>query len=129
MGKHILFVDDEALMRNLVGDVLREQGFQVSLAISGNDGLESARSCRPDLIVLDIMMPDMDGFEVCQEIRRDNQLHTIPVVMLTAMDNFKLNEQAFAAGADVCMTKPFVPDRLVNMVRTTLLNVTLKNQP
>ena len=129
MGKHILFVDDDALMGRLVSDALKQQGFQVSLAASGKEGLEGARRHPPDLIVLDIMMPGMDGFEVCQEIRRDHKLNSIPVVMLTAMDSSKLNERAFAAGAEVCMTKPFRPDRLVNMVQITLQNAARKTKP
>lgn len=129
MGKHVLCIDDEALMRQLVTDVLQQHGFQVSLAPSGKDGLESARRRPPDLIVLDIMMPGMDGFEVCQEIRRDPRLQRIPVIMLTAMDSTKLNEQAFAAGAEVCMTKPFVADRLINVVNIALQSAALKNKP
>jgi CheY-like chemotaxis protein len=128
MGKNILFVDDEALMRRLVSDVLGQQGFQVSLATCGKEGLENARRHPPDLIVLDIMMPGMDGFEVCQEIRRDRRLQSIPVVMLTAMESIKLNERAFAAGAEVCMTKPFVADRLINMVNIAFQNAAIRNK-
>jgi len=129
MGTHILCVDDEPLMRQLVSDVLKRHGFEVALATNGAEGLERARRRPPDLIVLDIMMPDMDGFEVCRQLRLDPRLRTIPVVMLTAMQSAKLNEQAFAVGADVCMTKPFVPDRLVNMVNIALQNAARQNKP
>ena len=129
MGTHILCVDDEPLMRQLVSDVLKRHGFEVALATNGAEGLERARRRPPDLIVLDIMMPDMDGFEVCRQLRLDPRLRTIPVVMLTAMQSAKLNEQAFAVGADVCMTKPFVPDRLVNMVNIALQNAARVNKP
>jgi DNA-binding response OmpR family regulator len=91
MGKHVLYFEDEPLMGQLVRGVLAHQGFRVSLASSGKDGLEMARRDRPDLILLDIMMPGMDGFEVCREIRRDHQLRRIPVIMLTAMESPKLN--------------------------------------
>jgi len=72
------------------------------------------------------MMPGMDGFQVCEAIRRDDALRSIPVVMLTAMESQKLNERAFAVGAEACMTKPFSPDRLLNAVNITIQNASLK---
>ncbi len=128
MPPHILFVDDDPLMGRLVGDLLKQEGFQVTVARSGKDGLAIAQLRPPDLILLDIMMPEMDGFAVCQTIRRDPELHTVPVVLLTAMESPKLNEQAFAVGADVCMTKPFPPDRLLNVVNLALQNAVLQQQ-
>lgn len=129
MATRVLFVDDDALMGRLVRDFLEQEGFQVTVAPSGKDGLDLARQSPPDLILLDIMMPGMDGFEVCRALRKDVQLHKVPVVMLTAMESAKLNEQAFAAGAEVCMTKPFRPDRLLNVVNLALQNAALKRRP
>jgi CheY-like chemotaxis protein len=120
MGKRVLVVDDDALIGRYIRDVLEQEGFSVTEALSGKDGLEAARNQRPDLILLDVMMPRMSGFQVCEALRRDVELQAIPVVMLTAMEDRKLNEQAFAAGAEVCMTKPFEPDRLVNVVKMAL---------
>ncbi len=128
MAPHILFIDDDPLMGRLVGDLLKQEGFQVTVALNGKDGLARARLRPPDLILLDVMMPGMDGFAVCQALRQDPQLHTVPVVLLTAMESPKLNEQAFAVGADVCMTKPFPPDRLLNVVNLALHNATLQQQ-
>jgi CheY-like chemotaxis protein len=126
MGSRVLFIDDDPLVRRVVRDFLEQEGFQVHLASSGKEGLDIARSQPPDMILLDIMMPGMDGFEVCRTIRRDHALHKIPVVMLTAMESQKLNERAFAAGAEVCMTKPFSPERLLNAVNIALQNAAMK---
>src|SRR5574337_1990588 len=120
MPERILFVDDDSLLQRLVHDVLDREGFRVSLASSGEEGLSSAHCDPPDLIVLDLMMPGMDGLEVCQEIRRHHRLHPIPVVILTAMKTPNLHEQAFTAGADMCLTKPFQPDELVSAVSLAL---------
>jgi DNA-binding response OmpR family regulator len=120
-------VDDDALLQRLVCDVLDREGFSVSIASSGEEGLSSAHSDPPDLILLDLMMPGMDGFEVCQRIRRDHRLRPIPVVILTAMKKPNLNERAFAAGADMCLTKPFQPDELVSAVSFALRTSALKN--
>ncbi|HWU38072.1 MAG TPA: response regulator [Candidatus Acidoferrum sp.] len=129
MGTDILCVDDDPLMHNLLSNLLKQHGFQVSLATNGAEGLERARRRPPDLIVLDIMMPGMDGFEVCRQLRQDPRLRTIPVIVLTAMESSKLNEQAFAVGADVCMTKPFPPDRFISTVNMALQNAARQNKP
>jgi len=126
MGIRVLFIDDDPLVGKLVRDILEQEGFQPTVATSGQQGLDLARAHPPDVILLDIMMPGMDGFEVCEAIRRDHTLHKIPVVMLTAMESQKLNERAFAAGAEVCMTKPFSPERLLNALDLALQNARRK---
>ena len=126
MGCRVLFIDDDPLVGKLVRDLLEQEGYQVAVAISGKEGLNIARAQPPDVFLLDIMMPGMDGFQVCEAIRRDHALRSIPVVMLTAMESQKLNEQAFAAGAELCMTKPFSPERLLNAVNITVQNASLK---
>jgi CheY-like chemotaxis protein len=98
----------------------------VTVATTGKDGLDIARRHPPDLILLDVMMPGMDGFEVCKEVRQDAGLRKVSVVMLTAMESPKLNLRAFAAGAEVCVTKPFQPARLINAVHMVLQNSTRK---
>jgi DNA-binding response OmpR family regulator len=125
-GGRVLFIDDDPLVGKVVRDFLEQEGFQVAVATSGMAGLDLARSNPPDLFLLDIMMPGMDGFEVCDAIRRDQALCKLPVVMLTAMESQKLNERAFAVGAEVCMTKPFSPERLLNAVNIALQNASLK---
>ncbi len=126
MSRHVLIVDDDPLIGQFLVDVLDGKGFTVTVARNGKEGLEAARSQKPDLILLDVMMPELDGFQVCEALRRDAGLEAIPVVMLTAMENQKLNELAFEAGAEVCMTKPFQPDRLVNIINLALDNAVRK---
>ncbi len=120
MGSRVLFIDDDPMVGKLVRDLLEQEGYQATVATSGQQGLNLARTNLPDVILLDIMMPGMDGFEVCEAIRRDDTLQKIPVVMLTAMESQKLNERAFSAGAEVCMTKPFSPERLLNALNIAL---------
>lgn len=125
-GKRILVVDDEPRMINFIRMNLELEGSKILSAKNGLEALDQVRRHNPDLILLDIMMPGMNGFEVCQALRQDAQLYKIPVVMLTAMESSKLNEDAFAAGAELCMTKPFRPDRLVNAMNVALQNAALK---
>jgi two-component system alkaline phosphatase synthesis response regulator PhoP len=108
--------------------MLEHEGYLLTLASSGAEGLASARGRPPDLILLDLMMPGMDGFEVCREIRRDHRLSAIPVVMLTAMKNSDFNREALTAGADLCVSKPFRPDTLVAAVTAALQAALLRNR-
>jgi len=126
MARHVLVVDDDPLIGQYLVDVLDGKGFTVTVARNGKEGLEAARSQRPDLILLDVMMPELNGFQVCEALRRDVALEAIPVVMLTAMENRKLNELAFEAGAEACMTKPFQPDRLINIINLAIDNAARK---
>ena len=128
MGKRVLFVDDEPSIWRSVQSLLEQHGYQVTVAKSGEACLEMARAQPPDLILLDVLMPSMSGLEVCQEIRRDARLREIPVVILTAMKDAKLNERAFAAGAEICMTKPFQPENLITSVRMALQNAAQKRR-
>lgn len=120
MGKRVLVVDDDQDFGRLVRELLVRNGYTVTVVASGKACLETARLERPDLILLDIMMPGMDGYDVCQELRKDEGLHKVPIVILTALEDPKLNQKAFAAGAKLCMTKPFQPDKLINAVQMAL---------
>jgi DNA-binding response OmpR family regulator len=126
VGRNVLFIDDDVLVGQWVRDLLEREGFHVTIALNGRDGLAAARRHPPDLILLDVVLPGMDGFDVCREIRQDSELSTVSVVMLTATKSPKLNANAFAAGAEACVTKPFQPHRLVNTVHMTLQNAALK---
>lgn len=120
MGKRILVVDDDANFGRLIRELLERNGYAVTVVTSGTACLETARREPPDLILLDIMMPGMDGYDVCQELRKDEGLRQVPVVILTAMEDPKLNQRAFAAGAKLCMTKPLRPDKLLNALTMAL---------
>jgi len=102
----ILCVDDDPLIRQLFGDILRFRGYGVLEAADGDAALKMAARERPDLILLDIMMPGIDGFEVCQRLKGDAELRTIPVVILTAMNDPALNTRAFQVGAELALRKP-----------------------
>ena len=117
MPKTILVVDDKANVRTLVRDYLTEQGFHVSTADNGQNALYAARHEKPDLILLDIMMPEMDGYEFIRAYRKESE---IPIILLTA----KLEESdkviGLELGADDYITKPFGMRELVARINTVL---------
>ncbi len=110
--KRILVIDDEAPARWLLALLFREQGAEVYPAGDGPSGLELVRSCRPDLVILDLLLPGMDG---CQVLRRLRQTSDVPVVVLTAIGDRETEARCLAAGADDHVLKPF--DREVLMAR------------
>lgn len=107
---HVLVVDDEWNMRNLLRIYLTKSGFQVSEASNGHEALMSIEQEQFDLILLDIMMPDMDGWEVCKRIRKTRQT---PILMLTARTETKDKVHGLNMGADDYLVKPFEPDELI----------------
>lgn len=119
----LLVVDDEPHGRELLADLLTPQGYQLRFAANGPDALAVAAAQPPDLILLDVMMPGMDGFEVCRRLRADDRLREVPVVMLTALDDRESRLAGLAAGADSFLTKPFDHVELRTRVATiTKLN-------
>ncbi|MFZ2098332.1 MAG: response regulator transcription factor [Anaerolineales bacterium] len=117
MAKKILVIDDEPKIVEICQDYLVKAGFDVSHAYDGPTGLDLARRSPPDLIVLDLMMPDMDGLDVCRELRRGSN---VPIIMLTARVEETDKIIGLEMGADDYMTKPFSPRELVARVRTVL---------
>jgi CheY-like chemotaxis protein/Zn ribbon nucleic-acid-binding protein len=101
----ILCVDDDPLILQMLGDILRFRGYTVVTAPDGEMGLDAAVRERPDLVLLDVMMPGIDGFEVCRLLKADPNLKAIPVVILTAMNDPKLSARAFEAGAILALQK------------------------
>ena len=120
MKSLILVVDDITKNLQVVGTVLRNQGYEVMPAASGDAALKSVRSRLPDLILLDLMMPVMDGLEVCRRLKADPVTVQIPVVFLTASNEMEHLVQGFEAGAVDYVTKPFNPPELLARVRTHL---------
>ncbi len=116
----ILVVDDDPLLRRMVRDCLELADFGVVEAADGPDGLAQIAAVQPDLILLDLMMPGMDGYTVCRALQAEPATHAIPVVFLTASADPNLNRQAYAAGAVACVTKPFRREALLAVVHTTL---------
>jgi two-component system, OmpR family, response regulator len=114
----VLVVDDEPNIRELVQVALKFHGCSVTTAASGKEGLRQAEATRPDLIVLDVMMPDMDGFEVCRRLRAAG--NEVPVIFLTARDTSSDTVTGLALGGDDYVTKPFSVEALVARVRAVL---------
>jgi type II secretory ATPase GspE/PulE/Tfp pilus assembly ATPase PilB-like protein/DNA-binding response OmpR family regulator len=112
----ILSIDDDADIRELVARVLGGAGYETAIAASGEEGLAAAREQRPDLIILDVMMPQMTGYAVCEEMQADPELRNIPVIFLTALGTEQDRAQAFSLGAVDHVVKPFKPDELVASV-------------
>jgi two-component system, OmpR family, response regulator len=114
----VLVVDDEAYITDLVGTALRYEGFDVAVAASGREALSRAGEFRPDLLVLDVMLPDVDGIEVCSRLRRDGI--QAPVVFLTARDATEDKIAGLTVGGDDYVTKPFSLEELIARVRAVL---------
>jgi DNA-binding response OmpR family regulator len=117
MANTILVVDDEKNIVQLARLYLGNEGFHVEEAYDGKQALEKARAVNPDLVVLDIMMPGMDGLSVCRELRKTS---SVPVIMLTARDDDVEKIVGLEVGADDYMTKPFNPRELVARVKAVL---------
>ncbi len=120
MKARVLLVDDEPDALEILGFKLREAGFTPIFAKDGRQALDSARSERPDLIVLDLMLPEVDGLEVCKILRRDPATASIPILMLTARAAEMDRVVGLEIGADDYVTKPFSPRELVLRVRKLL---------
>jgi len=132
--ERILVVDDNRSLVRIIGRILQKEGFEVLTAFDGLEGLERAQHERPDLIILDIVMPGMDGYEVCRNLERDPKTAPIPILMLTVkgqtddpnMDeetlDTRIQEQveAFEAGAIDFLSKPVAAEELLRRVRGLL---------
>jgi len=116
----ILAVDDEPNIVRLIQVNLERMGYQVETANNGVQALEKIRASRPDLVVSDVMMPEMDGFELLSTIRRDPALEDLPVIMLTAKAQDKNVMEGYQRGADMYLTKPFNPMELIAFVKRIL---------
>ena len=116
----ILAVDDEPNIVRLIEVNLTRHGYQVETASNGVQALEKIRASRPDLVVSDVMMPEMDGFELLSTIRRDPALESLPVIMLTAKAGDKDVMQGYSRGTDMYLTKPFNPAELLAFVKRIL---------
>ena len=119
----ILVIDDEAEITEIVETFLKDAGYQVLVENSSVMGIERAKSFRPDLILLDIMMPFMDGYEVCEELKKNKETENIPVIFLTGKDARSDEGKSFKVGGDMFIKKPFNCERLLEIVRIVLLSM------
>jgi len=117
LTKKILAVDDEKNIVRLVQINLEKQGYEVVTASDGREALKKVEEENPDLIVLDVMMPYMDGFEVLQNLRRNPATREIPVIMLTAKAQDADIFKGWASGVDCYLTKPFQPSELLTFIK------------
>ena len=128
MKPKILVVDDEPDVVQLVEYNLKAAGYDVVSAADGADALKKARSASPDLIVLDLMLPEIEGIEVCKQLRRDPHTSAVPILMLTAKAGETDRVVGLELGADDYVTKPFSPRELVLRVKRLLRTETAKEQ-
>ena len=123
MSKTIMIIEDELNMRMLLKETLEEfedKGVELLLAENGEDAIASVRTEKPDIVILDVRMPGMGGFEVCNTIKNELGMNDIYVLMLTS-NGQKFNKQkSIEVGADIFMTKPFDPDEIAEKVAKTL---------
>ncbi len=114
--KRILLADDEEDIKTVVAMFLEAQGYEVVTAFDGLDALEKVRTEKPDLILLDIMMPVLDGFEVCRRLKENEETAKIPILILSAAAHVESVNRGLKAGAKDYIVKPFEPEKLVEKI-------------
>lgn len=122
MPKMILLVDDSDVLRRITSFNLKKQGYEVVEARDGIEALEKLEELKPDLMILDIMMPRLDGFNVLKKMQENDEWKDIPVIVLTAKGGEEDEELALSLGAKKVMTKPFSPIQLLEEVRKEIGN-------
>lgn len=122
MTQSVLIVDDEPMARTLLRLMLVRAGFNVSEAANGYDALDKVKKVRPDVVLLDVMMPGMDGFAVCASIRDHDDTADLPIIMLSAKTDLDSINKGLQVGATKYLTKPISPEDLTEHVREALDN-------
>jgi DNA-binding response OmpR family regulator len=116
----ILIVDDDVAITTLLEKILSFSGFEVTVVNESSEALEQAHEHRPDLFILDLMMPQPNGFEVCRLLRADEDFADTPILIITASDDYNSKGIAYAAGANDYITKPIDQDELPERIRSLL---------
>ncbi|OGC93262.1 MAG: hypothetical protein A2142_01250 [candidate division Zixibacteria bacterium RBG_16_48_11] len=122
-GAKVLVVDDEPDLTDIIQTFLEGAGYHVTSENSSVKAIERAKVLKPDLVLLDITMPVMDGYQVCQELKKNSATADIPVVFLTGKDPGEDNKRSFKSGADLYIKKPFSCESLLEIVRIVLMSV------
>lgn len=118
--KRILIVDDEEDILNLLKFRLEANSYEVLIASDGQEGLNKARNEKPDLVILDLMLPKIDGYKVCRMLKFDESYKNIPIIIFTAKNQKKDEDLGKEMGADAYVTKPFEPEMLLEKIRVLL---------
>jgi diguanylate cyclase (GGDEF)-like protein len=121
--KKILVIDDSDLMLNIIRDIIESAGYEAVTASSGKEGLDLVRKEKPDLVLLDVIMPEMNGFEVCEILRNDDSNNLLPIIILTAKSKDEDKLRGLELGADDYIIKPFNPRELISRVNNTLRRI------
>ena len=119
----VLVIDDEPEITEIISAFLSNAGYEVKVENSSVEGMNVVKSFMPDVILLDIMMPVMDGYEVCSKLKKETTLAQIPVLFLTGKDAKDDAGMSFQSGGDLFIKKPFSCERLLNMVKMVLISV------
>jgi CheY-like chemotaxis protein len=120
MPKRILVVDDDEMVLMALGELLKPEGYEVHMVSSGNEALKRLDQDGYDLMLLDIIMPVMDGFELCRKIRENEKYRETPIVFLTAKSREEDRVSGLAAGANLFLSKPISPEKLLGIVSDTI---------
>ena len=116
----ILWIDDDRLLLGACAPVLERHGYRVLIATDGAEGIATANQERPEVILLDVMMPTMTGFDVCQELRADPTFHDTPIILLTALEDAGVGTMGEKVGATTTLRKPFGPEYIAEFLDKTL---------
>ena len=124
MAKRILVIEDYLSTARFLTYTLEQEGFQTSVARNGIEGLRKAQEEKPDLIILDVMLPGLDGFELCRRLRADAETAKLPVLMLSAKAQETDRATGLKMGADMYISKPAAPEKIVAAVKSALNKTT-----
>ncbi|MEA1979666.1 MAG: response regulator [candidate division Zixibacteria bacterium] len=116
----ILVIDDDKMMASVVENVLSNEGYQIYTATDGQDGLEKATELKPDLIFMDINMPDMDGYETTMKLKSVNELESTPVIFISGLNPESEANKVFMTGGVSMITKPFTNSQLIDVVKLAM---------
>ena len=128
MSKHILVIEDDPAGLLMIRTRLEASGFSVSSALDGEEGLKKAHAQRPDVVLLDVVIPKISGLEVCRRLKHDPQTNTVPVVIITAASFDDLEERIRSAGADAWVRRPCTSTELLTVIQGAMDRTNFKNQ-